>query len=148
MGGARTPQNIVSVDSLNPTELARLTHTFFFIQFTTCNRDAYSALIVGGPPIETDKCLRTSSPACCIPSTNVMGGARICSYSRPTPASIWFLTPPRALKKQPLTRRNGEGVSALIVGGARIRADMRLRSKQQRRMMNAELSNGICLACP
>ena len=38
------------------------------------------------------------------------------------------------------------GVSALIVGGARIRADMRLRSKQQRRVMNAEFSNGICLA--
>ena len=38
------------------------------------------------------------------------------------------------------------GVSALIVGGARIRADMRLRSKQQRRAMNAEFSNGICLA--
>ena len=35
-------------------------------------------------------------------------------------------------------KRNGEGVSALIVGGARIRADMRLR--------NAEFSNGICLA--
>ena len=49
-------------------------------------------------------------------------------------------------EKQQLTRRNGEGVSALIVGGARIRADMRLRSKQQRRVMNAELSNGICLA--
>ena len=40
------------------------------------------------------------------------------------------------------------GVSALIVGGARIRADMRLRSKQQRRVMNAEFSNnGIYLAC-
>ena len=49
LGGARTPQNIVSIDSLNPTELARLTHTFFFIQLTTCNRDAYSALIVGAP---------------------------------------------------------------------------------------------------
>ena len=42
LGGARTPQHIVLVDSLNPTELARLTHTFFFIQFTTCKRDAYS----------------------------------------------------------------------------------------------------------
>ena len=49
-------------------------------------------------------------------------------------------------EKQPLAIRNGEGVSALIVGGARIRADMRLRSKQQRRVMNAEFSNGICLA--
>ena len=40
-----------------------------------------------------------------------------------------------------------ESVSELAsVGGARIRADMRLRSKQQRRVMNAEFSNGICLA--
>ena len=45
-----------------------------------------------------------------------------------------------------IDKTNGEGVSALIVGGARIRADMRLRSKQQRRVMNAEFSNGICLA--
>ena len=49
-------------------------------------------------------------------------------------------------EKQPFARPNGEGVSALIVGGARIRADMRLGSNQQRRVMNAELYNGICLA--
>ena len=32
------------------------------------------------------------------------------------------------------------------VGGARIRADMRLRRKQQTRVMNAEFSDGIFLA--
>ena len=45
-----------------------------------------------------------------------------------------------------LRDRTPWGVSAMIVGGARIRADMRLRSKQQRRVMNAEFPNGICLA--
>ena len=38
------------------------------------------------------------------------------------------------------------GGQACLLGGARIRADMRLRSKQQRRVMNAEFSNGIWLA--
>ena len=49
-------------------------------------------------------------------------------------------------EKYLVTDSNVDAVLSLIVGGARIRADMRLRSKQQRRVMNAEFSNGICLA--
>ena len=44
------------------------------------------------------------------------------------------------------TKRNRDAVASLIVGGARIRADMRLRSTQQTRLTTAELYNGICLA--